>query len=166
MPFQFALLEGNFRGAWFSMIFHTFLLRVAECLIAATNSCSSTVSLCSDFFWWLFLPAQPKKSKILLSFQTAFGFSDVGKSSACWVWCEILFRHAFLGLLWRSEGGSASTWDAHRVFWHVIVYFGTCFPLLLATSHFYLAQFHPGLDSPREDGRHHVVVQFCLVHFQ
>ena len=42
-------------------------------------------------------------------------------SSACWIWCENLFRHAFLGFLWRSEGGNGSTWDACRVFWHLFL---------------------------------------------
>ena len=42
-------------------------------------------------------------------------------SSACWIWCENLFRHAFLGFLWRSEAGNGSTWDACRVFWHLFL---------------------------------------------
>ena len=42
-------------------------------------------------------------------------------SSACWIWCENLFRHAFLGFLWRSEGGNGLTWDTCRVFWHLFL---------------------------------------------
>ena len=42
-------------------------------------------------------------------------------SSTCWIWCENLFRHAFLGFLWRSEGGNGSAWDACRVFWHLFL---------------------------------------------
>ena len=42
-------------------------------------------------------------------------------SSACWIWCENLFRHAFLGFLWCSEGGNGSAWDACRVFWHLFL---------------------------------------------
>ena len=39
-------------------------------------------------------------------------------------------------------------------------------PLNTTWSNMRMDMLNQGLDSPREDGRHHVVVQFCLVHFQ